>query len=435
MEPPNAPPPLSPPNNTSSLVITVALAVVLVLLSGLFSGLNLGLMACTDDDLGIIIDGSEDKLEVRYAKMIRPLRKRGNLLLATLVLGCTLINAVVAVLLADLADGVTGTIITTGAIVIFAEILPQSICSRYGLAVGAYSLPFVYLFLIVTLPLTLPLSLVLDWVLGREVTSVYTRKSLLALIKLNVNDPAHASLSGLTKADGQLITGALTYKDKMVGDVMTPLANAFTLPLDMMLTHEAMSTILKEGHTRIPVHENTKANIVAILFAKDLIGIGVGDGLPLADVLEAFHARDRVSKVHMDEKLNVALERCQKEHMHMLIVTEYPIPEEQEGSDATASVQPGIGIVTMEDFIEEILQEEIVDESDTYYNNEQSGSAARAKLQWASAQSREHVGSVGSAAKLAMRAERRKLVKQNSRKYDATSLIRKLTTTSGSLVA
>ena len=37
--------------------------VVLVILSGLFSGLNLGLMSFTDDDLGIIIDGSSDERE------------------------------------------------------------------------------------------------------------------------------------------------------------------------------------------------------------------------------------------------------------------------------------------------------------------------------------------------------------------------------------
>lgn len=97
------------------LALSVGLALVLVALSGLFSGLNLGLLSFTDDDLGLIIAGSDDSSEIKYAKRIRPLRKRGNLLLCTLVLGCTLLNAVVAVLLADLANGVIGTILTTGA--------------------------------------------------------------------------------------------------------------------------------------------------------------------------------------------------------------------------------------------------------------------------------------------------------------------------------
>ena len=66
----------------------------------------------TDDDLRIVIESSDDPLKIRYARRIRPLRRRGNLLLCTLLLGCTLVNAIIAVLLAAIA--VLGVLLVTG---------------------------------------------------------------------------------------------------------------------------------------------------------------------------------------------------------------------------------------------------------------------------------------------------------------------------------
>ena len=67
--------------------INLIIAGCLLMLSGLFSGLNLGLMSFAYNDLEVIVNGSTDADEVRYAKTIMPLRKRGNLLLCTLLLG------------------------------------------------------------------------------------------------------------------------------------------------------------------------------------------------------------------------------------------------------------------------------------------------------------------------------------------------------------
>ena len=121
-------------------------AIVLVAFSGLFSGLNLGLMSFSAEDLKIIIKGSGDPDERVWAQKILPLRDRGNLLLCTLLLGNTLVNAVIAILLADIASGTVGALVTTALIVVFGEIIPQSVCSRYALRIGAMSVPVVWLF-------------------------------------------------------------------------------------------------------------------------------------------------------------------------------------------------------------------------------------------------------------------------------------------------
>ena len=48
------------------------------------------------------------------------------------------------------------------------EIIPQAVCSRYGLLVGAYSAWFVNLLMIITLLLSWPIAKLLDLLLGSE---------------------------------------------------------------------------------------------------------------------------------------------------------------------------------------------------------------------------------------------------------------------------
>ncbi|EGB09117.1 hypothetical protein AURANDRAFT_16761, partial [Aureococcus anophagefferens] len=102
----------------------------------------------------------------RDAATIQPLRKTGNLLLCTLLLGNTLVNAMIAILLSDMTSGVVGGLVTTALIVVFGEIIPQSVCSRYALRIGARSVPLVWLFVGVCFAAAYPIAKLLDYVLG-----------------------------------------------------------------------------------------------------------------------------------------------------------------------------------------------------------------------------------------------------------------------------
>ena len=115
-----------------------------------------------------------------------PIRGMGNFLLCSILLGNVLVNNTLTVLLDTLTGGggVVAVIGATLGIVIFGEIIPQAVCSRHGLAVGANTIWLTKFFMLVTSPLSFPISMVLDKILGAEIGTVYNRERLMELIKV-----------------------------------------------------------------------------------------------------------------------------------------------------------------------------------------------------------------------------------------------------------
>merc|ERR1719258_488108 len=120
----------------------------LVVLSGLFSGLTLGLMGLDVIGLQTVKNGDNKDL-AQCAARIMPVREKGNQLLCTLLLGNVAVNSALSILMADLADGLVGFLVSTALIVIFGEILPQAACSRYALQVGSATVPVVKVLMII----------------------------------------------------------------------------------------------------------------------------------------------------------------------------------------------------------------------------------------------------------------------------------------------
>ena len=106
----------------------IVLVAVLLLLSSFFSGLNLGYLEMDPKYLELLTMGpfeSEwDEKLAKQAKIILPLRRRGNLLVSTILLGNLTVNAALAILLAEFAGGFIGLVVSTFLIVIIGEIIP-----------------------------------------------------------------------------------------------------------------------------------------------------------------------------------------------------------------------------------------------------------------------------------------------------------------------
>ncbi|XP_036384437.1 metal transporter CNNM4-like isoform X1 [Megalops cyprinoides] len=335
--------------------LQIILISCLLVLSGMFSGLNLGLMALDPMELRIVQSCGTEK-EKRYARKIEPIRSKGNYLLCSLLLGNVLVNTTLTILLDDLiGSGLGAVVASTIGIVIFGEIVPQALCSRHGLAVGANTILVTKFFMILTLPLSFPVSKLLDCVLGQEIGTVYNREKLVEMLK--VTEP----YNDLVKEELNIIQGALELRTKTVEDVMTPLSNCFMIHIDAVLDFNTMSEIMQSGYTRIPVYDEERSNIVDILYVKDLAFVDPDDCTTLKTITKFYN--HPVHFVFHDTKLDSMLEEFKKGKSHLAIVQK--VNNEGEG-DPFYEV---LGLVTLEDVIEEIIKSEILDESDLYTDN------------------------------------------------------------------
>ncbi|XP_013870547.1 metal transporter CNNM4 isoform X2 [Austrofundulus limnaeus] len=327
----------------------------LLVLSGMFSGLNLGLMALDPMELRIVQSCGTDK-EKKYARKIEPIRRKGNYLLCSLLLGNVLVNTTLTILLDDLiGSGLGAVVASTIGIVIFGEIVPQALCSRHGLAVGANTILLTKFFMLLTLPLSFPVSKLLDFLLGQEIGTVYNREKLVEMLK--VTEP----YNDLDKEELNMIQGALELRTKTVEDVMTPLDNCFMIQADAVLDFNTMSEIMESGYTRIPVYDYERSNIVDILYVKDLAFVDPDDCTHLKTITKFYN--HPVHFVFHDTKLDAMLEEFKQGKSHLAIVQK--VNNEGEG-DPFYEV---LGLVTLEDVIEEIIKSEILDESDLYTDN------------------------------------------------------------------
>lgn len=294
---------LQPVGRLLPMWIQIFVICTLLILSGLFSGLNLGLMALDRTELQVI-ENCGTETEKKYARVISPLRKRGNYLLCSLLLGNVLVNSTLTILLDDLTSGIIAIVGSTISIVVFGEIIPQAICSRHGLAIGAKTVWVTKFFMLATFPLSFPISKILDCVLGEEIGNVYDRERLMEFIRVTKD------YNKLENEEVNIISGALELKKKTVADVMTQIEDVFMVPYNAILNFETMSEIMKQGYSRIPVYDGDRNNIVALLNIKDLAFVDPDDNSPLKTLCEFYN--HPINYVFEDETLDIMLNEFKK---------------------------------------------------------------------------------------------------------------------------
>lgn len=309
--------------------------IVLIAFSAIFSGLSLGFFSLNKEDLERKAHFGDER-----AKKIFDLRKKGNLLLSTLLIGNVTVNSTLSIFLGTLVPSVMAGFVATGMIVIFGEIVPQAVFSRYALNLGSRFVWLAKIFIIIFYPVAGPIAWALDKFLGEEMPTIYSKREIMKIVE----DHGDSKDGDIDADEEKVIKGALSFSSKTVYDILTPRTAIFSLPFEQKLDDETMKKICEIGHSRVPVYKKDLDNIVGVLYLKDLLSHDYRDK-KVGDV-----ARENVIFVDSHKPLDDLLSAFKSTRNHMFIVL-----------DKHCVVS---GIVTIEDVLEEIIGAEIVDEYD-----------------------------------------------------------------------
>lgn len=286
--------------------------------------------------------------------VFKMLRSDVTRFLTTILIGTTVVNIGATALVTEAATAIFGeagvsaaTGVMTVAILLLTEITPKSIAVHNATEVARF----------VVRPVAW-LSLVL-YPVGRVVT--YLSMGMLKMLGLKGRSEPYvtedelklmlrgAELSGAIEEEEQdMIENVLEIKDTHVREVMTPLVDVVAIDASGTLVdfHELWVT---HQYSRVPVFEQRVDNIVGIAYAMDLL-----DYVQKGELLERTTVGDMAHKptYFVPDSMSVwnLLREFRIRKVHMAVVL-----NEYGGT---------VGIVTLEDVVEEIVGE-IFDENDS----------------------------------------------------------------------
>jgi metal transporter CNNM len=253
-----------------------------------------------------------------------------------------IVNTTLSIYLGSIASGVVAGLIATSLIVVFGEILPQAVISRHALWFGSKTIWFTRVMMLLAAPLAWPMGKLLDWLLGSELPTVYSKTELMEII----SEHEDSELSPVDADEERIVHGALQFSHRRVREVMTPVEAVVLYDENQRLTHRFFEEISEHGFSRLPIYSGRRDNIVGILYVKDLLT--EDENISIKDTTDAVEKKFLV--VGPGDLLDATLGLILKSKQHMAIV------RTRQGQF--------LGVITLEDIIEEIIQQEIEDEDD-----------------------------------------------------------------------
>ncbi len=330
-------------NNVTSVIIMA----VCLLMSAYFSATETAFSSLNKTRLKLLIEKGDKRAKLAYE-----LSERYNDLISTILIGNNIVNILLSsmgtLLFIRLIGGDYGatvsTIVVTVLVLIFGEISPKSIAKDMPESFAMFSAPVIKLFIIVFTPLNRLFGLwkqLLTRLFNVKKEEKMSQEELIMIVDEARNE------GGIDDDEGDLIRNAIEFNDLKAEDILTHRVELEAVPVDT--PNEEIAVIFSESrYSRLLVYNETIDDIVGVIHQKDFyVGTGITDK-PIGEIIS------KPPFIHKSEKIPDLLKLLQKEKSHIAVVI-----DDYGGT---------LGIVTMEDILEELVGE-IWDEHDEVVEN------------------------------------------------------------------
>jgi CBS domain containing-hemolysin-like protein len=315
----------------------------LLVLSGVFSGSETALVSL-----------SMARAESLYregragANALYVLKRDPSRMLITILIGNNVVNiaaSAMATVVATQYFGSRGPGIAVGVltilILIFGEITPKSLATRYSERISLFISPFIYGLMRLIYPLVWLFLQLTNWIQSKTSAAedpLVTESEVITMVE-------HGEVEGVIEADErEMIERVFNFNDLKAEDVMTPRRQVFRVDSRLPIK-DLMPEILAQPYSRIPLYDEDPDKIVKLVFLRDLVQSFADQNtdLPIGQIGQEplfTQANTRADEL-------VLTLRGHRRHM-AVVVDEH---------------RAMMGVVTLEDLLEELVGE-IYDESD-----------------------------------------------------------------------
>ena len=331
-----------------NIPLYVAVMAALVMMSGYFSATETAFSSFNKTRLKTLAE----KGNKRAALALR-LEERYDRLLSTILIGNNIVNIALASIGTLFFAGIynnydlgatVSTIVITVAVLIFGEITPKNLAKENAESFAMLSAPIIQFLIWVLMPLNLIFSAwkkLISLIFKSKSDSKMSQEELLMLVEEVQQE------GSIDNNEGNLLRNAIEFTELKAEDILTHRVDLAAVPLDAT-KEEIAEKFAKTQFSRLLVFEETIDKIVGVIHQKDFYTASGITALPL-DALMA-----PAIFIHQSEKISQLLKTLQKNKSHIAVVL-----DEYGGT---------LGIVTMEDILEELVGE-IWDEHDEVVEN------------------------------------------------------------------
>lgn len=320
------------------MVWLVVSVVVFIALSGMMAAVEAALLSVTHPEVDELISQRR-----AGARRLEHLKRELPRTLAVIVIATNLINVLGPILVSRRAFAEFGTaalvpitIVLTVGTIVFSEVIPKSLGSHYAPLLARRSAHIVHLMGLCIYPLAAGLAR-LSNSLTREPRRIGTEAQIRALVRLG-SEAGH-----IEPHEGRMIFRSFRLNDRPAAAIMTPLPDVIALPVQASVG-EAAELIREREFSRYPVFGESPHDVRGWLIARDVLQWQI-DGKSADPIEPLLRPRFCVDENTLADELLVEF---RTRHEHLAVVR-----REEET----------IGIVTLEDVLEEIVGE-IEDERD-----------------------------------------------------------------------
>lgn len=283
----------------------------------------------------------------KRARLVLRMSENYDSLLSTILIGNNIVNIACASLatllfvdwLGNDAGPSVSTAVTTVVVLIFGEVSPKSIAKESPEAFAKFSAPLLNVLMFVLTPFNFLFGLwkkLLSLIFRSSDSQAVTEEELLTIV-----DEAEQE-GGIDTQEGSLIRNAIEFTETEAIDVLTPRIDLTAVSVDD--SKEDIAAIFAEtGYSRIPVYRDSIDHIIGILYQKDFHNYVYHTDKDIASIIRP------AIYVTGNKLIGELLQDLQKSKSHLAVVM-----DEFGGT---------VGIVTMEDILEELVGE-IWDEHD-----------------------------------------------------------------------